>query len=46
VIEVMTGILASGETRNWQQMRTSCDRPAPLSADAAAAMLVAQPASG
>ena len=44
VIEVMTGILAAGEDRNWQQMRSSCARPEALSADDAAAMLVHPPA--
>lgn len=40
VIEVMTGILAAGETRSWIEMRTSCDRPAYLGADEAATLLL------
>jgi len=40
VIEVMTGILAAGETRSWIEMRTSCDRPAYLGADEAASLLL------
>lgn len=34
-IDVMTGILKSGETGSFIDMATSCDRPEPLDADAA-----------
>jgi hypothetical protein len=44
VIDVMTGVLQSGETRAWVTMKSECDRPEFLSADEAGAMLVNQPA--
>ena len=40
VIEVMTGILQAGETRSWVEMRSHCERPAYLSAEEAAALLL------
>lgn len=39
VVEVMTSILKAGETRAWVDMTTTCDRPAPLTADDARALL-------
>ena len=39
VVEVMTAILKAGETRTWIDMTTTCDRPAPLDAAAAKALL-------
>ncbi len=39
VVEVMTAILKSGETRQWIDMTTTCERPAALSADEARALL-------
>ena len=39
VVEVMTSILKAGETRAWVDMKTTCDRPAPLTADDAHALL-------
>lgn len=39
VVEVMTGILKSGETRAWVEMTTTCQRPAPLSPEEARALL-------
>ena len=39
VVEVMTSILKAGETRAWVDMTTTCDRPAPLTADDAHALL-------
>ena len=38
-VEVMTGLLRSGETGQFVDMTTSCARPAPLPPDAAAAMM-------
>ena len=38
-VEVMTGILRSGETGTFVEMTTTCDRPAPLGPDAARALL-------
>jgi hypothetical protein len=31
VVDIMTGILRSGETGRFEAMRTTCDRPAALS---------------
>jgi predicted dehydrogenase len=39
-VDVMTGILKSGETGAFVDMTTRCDRPAALSADEARALLV------
>ena len=39
VVEVMTAILQSAESRGWVNMVTTCDRPAPLSPDQAQALL-------
>lgn len=39
VVEVMTAILDAGETGSVVQLTTTCDRPAPLGPDAAAALL-------
>ncbi len=39
VVEVMAGILLSGEAGQFVEMRTTCDRPAPLSPEAARALL-------
>ncbi|WIY25179.1 Gfo/Idh/MocA family protein [Parasedimentitalea psychrophila] len=38
-VDVMTAILAAGETRQWIEMTTSCARPAPLSPAAALSLL-------
>ncbi|NCF49124.1 MAG: Gfo/Idh/MocA family oxidoreductase [Bacteroidetes bacterium] len=40
VVDVMTGILKAGETRQFVEMRTSCERPPFLGAEDAAALLV------
>jgi predicted dehydrogenase len=40
VIEIMTGVLKSGETGRFVPMRTTCERPAPLGPEDARAMLV------
>ena len=40
VVDVMTGILASGESRRFVDMTTTCDRPDPLTPEDAAAMMV------
>ena len=39
VVEVMTAILAAGETGTARRMETTCDRPAPLSPEEARALL-------
>ncbi len=39
-VDVMTGILKSGETRKWVDMTTTCDRPAALSPAEARALMV------
>jgi predicted dehydrogenase len=39
VVDVMTAILRSGETRRFVDMTTTCDRPAALSAEEAQALL-------
>ncbi|SFQ97703.1 Gfo/Idh/MocA family protein [Poseidonocella sedimentorum] len=39
VVDVMTAILASGETGTFQTLTTRCERPAPLGPDAARALL-------
>lgn len=39
-IEVMTGILKSGETGGFVEMTTTCERPAALDPDAAKALMV------
>lgn len=39
VVDVMTGILRSGEERRFVTMSTTCERPAPLSAEEAQALL-------
>jgi predicted dehydrogenase len=38
-VDVMTGILRSGETRSWIEMTTACARPQALGPDEAAALL-------
>lgn len=38
-VDVMTGILSSGEKRTWVEMTTTCDRPAALSPAEAQALL-------
>jgi predicted dehydrogenase len=38
-VEVMTSILAAGETRSFVEMTTSCERPAPLDPAAARGLL-------
>jgi len=43
-IDVMAGILRSGEIGDFVEMRTSCTRPAALDPDAARALLVTVPA--
>lgn len=43
VIDVMTGILRSGETGRFVAMQTTCERPAPLSPADAKAMLAKRP---
>jgi predicted dehydrogenase len=43
-VEVMTAILRSGETGAFVELTTTCDRPAALPAEAARALLAAQPA--
>jgi hypothetical protein len=40
VVEVMTGILRSGETGAFVEMATSCERPAALGPEEARALLV------
>ena len=40
VIDVMTGILEAGETRQWVEMKTTCERPAHLGENEAAALLL------
>lgn len=39
VVDVLTSILKSGEKRGWIELTTSCERPAALSPEAAAALL-------
>jgi hypothetical protein len=39
VVEVMTGILTSGETGAFVPMTTTCDRPEALTPDAARALM-------
>jgi predicted dehydrogenase len=39
VVDVMTGILRSGEERRFVSMTTTCERPAPLTAEEAQALL-------
>jgi len=39
-VEVMTGLLKSGETGSFINMTTTCDRPAPLGPDDARALMV------
>ncbi|OUS36706.1 oxidoreductase [Rhodobacterales bacterium 56_14_T64] len=39
-IDVMTSILGAGETRQWIEMTTTCERPAALSTTAALALLI------
>lgn len=39
VVEVMTAILRSGETGQFEILTTTCERPAPLDADAARALI-------
>jgi hypothetical protein len=39
VVDVMTGILRSGEERRFVEMTTTCERPAALSAEEARALL-------
>ncbi len=39
VVDVLTSILKSGETRGWVELSTTCDRPAALAPDEAAALL-------
>jgi len=39
VVEVLTAILKSGETRDWVELTTSCARPAALAPVAAAALM-------
>ena len=38
-VDVMTSILRAGEIGEWADIATTCDRPAPLSPDAALALL-------
>jgi predicted dehydrogenase len=40
VVEVMTGILDAGETRQWVDMTTTCEQPAAIGPDEARALLV------
>ncbi len=40
VVEVMTGILQAGDTRQWVEMITTCERPAALGPDEARVLLV------
>jgi predicted dehydrogenase len=40
VVEVMTAILRSAETRSWVEMTTTCVRPTPLSPDQARSLLI------
>ncbi len=39
VVDVLTSILKAGESRGWVELTTTCDRPAALSPDEAAALL-------
>ena len=39
VVEVMTAILAAGERREWVPLHTTCERPAALTPEEAAALL-------
>lgn len=39
VVEVMTSILEAGESRKWIELSTTCERPAPLTAEDARALL-------
>jgi hypothetical protein len=39
VVDVMTGILRSGEERRFVDMTTTCERPAALPAEEARALL-------
>jgi predicted dehydrogenase len=40
VVEVMTGILDAGESRQWIEMNTTCEQPAAIGPDEARALLV------
>ena len=44
-VEIMTGILKSGETGKFVAMTTTCERPAALGIAEAKALLVKKPAS-
>ena len=39
-VDVMTSILRSGESGNFEEIATRCDRPEPLTPEAAAALMV------
>ena len=39
VVDVMTSILKSAERRDWVELATTCDRPAALGPEEAAALL-------
>lgn len=39
VIDIMTGILKSGETKKFVEMQTTCERPEPLGPAAARGLL-------
>lgn len=39
VVDVMTSILKAGEARSWVEMSTTCNRPEPISAEQAQALL-------
>ena len=39
VVDVLSSILKSGETRGWVELSTTCDRPAALAPEEAAALL-------
>jgi len=39
VVDVLTSILKSGETRDWVELSTTCDRPAALGPEEASALL-------
>lgn len=43
VVDVLTGILRAGEERRFIAMSTTCERPAPLPAEAARALVVQEP---
>lgn len=42
VVDIMTSILTSGETGTFQTIQSKCERPAPLSAEGARALMAAQ----